>query len=228
MTRGAGSIPVFFPEGTQRYQLRCLSGGTPARSVTARGRVRIVRSSGQAPLPRTAPESTVEADGRTYTVLYQNQLPAITAHWPGGPSGASVLVVGSGGSARRYNASGPRHRLAPGALSEGTVRLHFESPSTGRRSRDTTVVIRFDPSAASASLTEPSDGSFSPGSTVRVAGVALPGWTVQAGGRDIPVGSDQRFSGQVTVPASGVLVVRLARTGHGVHYYVRRARAATP
>lgn len=226
--RGDGTLRVFFDESAQRYELRCLADGAPAAAVAARGRVRVLRSSGQAPLPRSAPESTVEADGRTYNIVYQNQPPAITAHWPGGPPGPAVLVLGAGAGARRIDTAGPRHRLSPRALREGTSSLHFESPGTGRRSRDTTVVLRFDPAAASASVVEPADGSFAPGASVTVSGTALPGWTVRAGDRELPVGTDQRFSGSVTVPASGVLIVRLARSGQGVHYYVRRASSPTP
>jgi hypothetical protein len=139
-----------------------------------------------------------------------------------------MLVARSGdGAARRINAPGATHRFASGDLGEGVHRIHFESTTTRRQSRETRVNVRFDSSAASASLSDPDDGAFAPGETVRVAGTALRGWSVSVDGHAIQVGGDQRFSGQVAVPASGVLVVRLSRPSQGVHYYVRRARGAT-
>ncbi len=224
--RGRGSVSLGFPAGTHRYQVRCLVDGVPRGRPVARGRVQVLRTSGQAPLPRSAPESTVDADGRSYTVLYQNRLPAITARWPGGHAGPGTLVVRSRSGSRRIAVRGPQHRFAPGELPEGSHTLHFEAASGGRQSRDTTVQVRFDEAAASASLAEPADGSFAAGETVRVSGTALAGWEVRAGGRDVPVANDQRFAGQAVVPASGVLVVELRKPGQGVHYYLRRARGA--
>jgi ferric-dicitrate binding protein FerR (iron transport regulator) len=221
---GRGTISLGFPDGSHRYEVRCGS----SRTVARRGRVRILRNSGEAAIPRSAPESTVETDGRTYSVLFQNLLPTITARWPDGPAGGTVVVVQSPNGTRRESAGGPRYRFATGSLVEGTHRIHFESPSTGRRSRDTTVNIRFDPAATTLSLQEPRDGSFGPGQSVTVSGIALSGWSVSVGGASIPIGGDQRFSGTATVPGNGVLVVRVARAGQGVQYYLRRARRASP
>ncbi len=224
--RGTTSVSLGFPAGRHRYQVRCLVDGRPHGKPVARGRVHVMRSSGQAPLPRSAPESGVDADGRAYTVLYQNLLPSITVRWPGGAQGPATLVLRSGDATRRIPVSGPEHRFAAGELEEGAHSLHFEAASGERRSRETSVRIGFDETAASASLVEPATGSFAPGDTVRVSGIALSGWRVVAADRPIPIGPDQRFSGHVVVPASGVLVVKLSKPGEGVHYFVRRAGAA--
>lgn len=222
---GSGTIPIAFPEGTQRFRVRCRDGETVREGSAGEGRVRILRSSGQNALPRAAPETTVDTDGRTYNVLYQNQSPALSVRWPGGPeSGDIVLVAAGAGRTRRVSLHAPRHRFAPGTFADGTVRLHFEATDSGRRSRETRVVMRFDPSAPSASLEGPLDGSFSPGGTARVSGSALAGWVVRASGVEIPIGADRRFAADVPVPANGVLVVTLSRPGQGTHLYVRRAR----
>lgn len=219
--RGVGTIPVAFPEGSPNYRVRCVVGGVVADDVASRGRLRILHTSGQAPLPRNAPESGVDADGRSYQVVYSNRLPAITVRWPQGPDAPGTLVVASPSGTRRVAVSGPRHRFASGAFGEGTHRVHFESG--GRRSRDTSITIRFDSAAASASLEAPVDGTFAPGASVRVAGAALNGWEASCGGHVMTVGADQRFSGECSVPSNGVLVVRLSKAGQGTHLYLRRA-----
>lgn len=218
---GAGTVPVFFAEGSLTYRVRCPSEGAWGEPV-ATGRVRILRASGQAPLPRNAPESQVEADGRTYQILYSNRLPGVNVRWPNGPDESGRLVISGG---RSVAVAGPRHRFASGSLGEGTHRLHFEA--AGRRSRDTTVVIRFDPTAAAASIESPADGSFGPGETVRVSGMVSPGNSVEVEGRAIPVGGDQRFSGEVVAPSSGALVIRLVRDGQA-SLYLRRPRGGAP
>lgn len=219
--RGTGTIPIAFQEGALGYRVHCIEGGAVASAVAAEGRVRVLRSTGQAPLPRSAPTSNVEADGRTYQILYSHRLPSVSLRWPNGPSGSGTLVVGG----RRIAVSGPRHRFESGTLSEGTHRVHFESG--GRQSRETTIAIRFDPVAAAASLESPLDGSFEPGARVRVSGMALPGNLVFAAGQPIAVGPDQRFSGEVVAPSSGALVIRLVR-GDQASVFLRRPRGATP
>ena len=112
--------------------------------------------------------------------------------------------------------------FAPGALPEGEHVFTFEAD--GKRSKPTSVVIRFDNAAPTASLSSPADGSFAPGSSVLVAGSALPGWTVSAGGRELEQDAQNRFSEQV-VTSSGerALVIRFSQPGRGVHYYLRRS-----
>lgn len=219
--RGSGTIPVTFQEGALTYRVRCNTDGAIGEP-TVEARVRVLRATGQAPLPRSAPVSNVEADGRTYQILYSNRLPSVNVRWPNGPAGSCTLVLDG---SRRIEVNGPRHRFTSGSLSEGTHRIHFESG--GRRSRDTNIVIRFDPVAAAASLDSPADGSFAPGEVVRVSGMALPGNTVVASGQAIPVGPDQRFSAQVMAPATGALVIRVVR-GEQTSVFLRRPRGATP
>jgi hypothetical protein len=119
-------------------------------------------------------------------------------------------------------APGARLELRSGELGEGTHRVWLVAGA--RRSPETTIRIRFDNAAPTASLREPARGTaLVPGARVRVAGVVLEGFDVRAGGVALPIDAQLRFAGEVPVPVdTDALVVRLSHPRHGVHYYVRR------
>jgi hypothetical protein len=92
----------------------------------------------------------------------------------------------------------------------------------GTRSPTTTLAIGFDNAAPTASVRSPDDGSFAPGQTVRVAGIALAGWSVAVDGTPLPLDPQQRFEAQVQVPPTqDGIAIRLSHPSRGVHYYVR-------
>ena len=96
-----------------------------------------------------------------------------------------------------------------GALQEGTHSFVFEGG--GKRSRSTTLVIRFDNAAPTASITSPPNGGFAAGGSTLIAGTALPGGTVSVGGKELPRHEQQRFSGQGQAPAGQrALVIRFS------------------
>jgi len=171
-----------------------------------------------------APRNVVDADGRTYDVLYQNTLPILTVRWREAGQGAHQLHVVSGGRDRSFPAPGGRVELGSGELGEGTHRVSFVAPGAGvRRSPETTVRIRFDNAAPAASLREPAPSAPLSGASVRVSGSVLPGFSVRAHGVELPIDAQQRFEGDVPLPADvDALAVRLSHPRHGVHYYLRR------
>ena len=218
---GRDVVGLLVPAGSYRYRVRCGDGRTVAEA-----RLRVVRDAGRAPLPRTPPSTLVDADGRRYVVLYQNLLPELLVRWKDAPeSGRYVLHVEKqgGGSARTFPAQRPRVTLPSGTLREGRYTVWFEAD--GRRSARTPVRIGFDNAATVASLRSPRDGSFAPGEEVLVQGVALSGWQVSVGGRDLPLDEQARFEARVSVPPERLgLAIRMAHPSRGVQYYVRRAR----
>ncbi len=218
---GRDVVGLLVPAGSYRYRVRCSDGRTVAEA-----RLRVVRDAGRAPLPRTPPSTLVDADGRRYVVLYQNLLPELLVRWKDAPeSSRYVLHVEKqgGGSARTFPAQRPRLTLPSGTLREGRYAVWFEAD--GRRSARTPVRIGFDNAATVAFLRSPRDGSFAPGEEVLVQGVALSGWQVSVGGRDLPLDEQARFEARISVPPERLgLAIRMAHPSRGVQYYVRRTR----
>jgi hypothetical protein len=168
----------------------------------------------------------VLADGRTYTVLYQNQLPAVSIRWPNAPTtGSFVLRHKSSSGQRSYDTGQPSYGFRSGALPEGRHTFYFEGG--GKVSRQTNVVIRFDNAAPTASLKTPGRVSVKPGGEVSIAGTAQPGWTVDVNGKKLSQDGQQRFSSKAEMPANQrALEVRLTHPQRGTHIYVRRAAGA--
>jgi hypothetical protein len=180
-------------------------------------------------LPTTAPASTVETDGRNYTLLFQNRLPAVVVRWPKPPNGDAfeLRVKSPGGRSRTLTTSSPSYTFPPGKLGEGSHEFVFEGGGT--RTKPTLLEVRFDNAAPAASIESPEDGSFSPGSEVLVAGTALPGSKVSVGDQELAQDDQQRFSGSVRAPTSeAALAIRLHQPNRGNHYYLRRASGAAP
>ncbi len=233
VSQGTTSAIVLMKRGTNRYKVRCLDeSGVPEKEAAAKGTIRVLRSSGIAKLPVSAPSSTVETDGRRYKVMYQNRLPNITVKWPSAPSGQKyVLHLESEGSeAERISTKRPEHRLKSGKLKEGTHQIQYEAiGNLSRTSKTTTVEISFDNAAPMASISEPKNRSFSPGATVKVVGVVAPGWKISYGGQPFEMDNKSRFSGAVTHnPKYNAIALRLYHPQRGVHYYLRRATGRAP
>lgn len=217
--RGRGSAVLVVPAGAQRYRVRCVDGS----GTSGPHPIRVSRDSGGgASLARSAPRNSVDADGRRYTVLYQNLLPILTFRWPRAPAGATrfVLRVEGPRGTRTVRTTQPRHTV--GSLGEGNYRVSFEATegATGR-SPVTSLRIDFDNATPAARLTSP-QGAVASGASVRVAGVALRGATVTAGGHRITVDGQGRFDQSVIASGEGAFIIRIAHPDRGVHLYVRR------
>jgi hypothetical protein len=222
---GQGSANLAVPAGNHQYRVRCLTDKGVSDAVAARGALAVRRDSGTGALPRSAPLSIVDTDGRSYTVLYQNQLPNIRVRWRDAPTTGSFTLEVTGATHKVVHASEPAYSFRSGELAEGTEQLTFSGG--GKRSRSTTLVIRFDNAAPAAHITSPADRSFQAGASVTVSGVALPGWTVSVQGQTLEMDGQSRFSGQVVAPAHA-FAIRFAYPGRGVRYYLRRAAGASP
>jgi hypothetical protein len=214
--RGTGVIKVWLDAATRSYSTRCAE--KPAKT-SLRAQVRVLEDPGTRKLPTRPPTSNVEADGRGYTIYYQNQPPDIHVRWPSAPDTTAYQLEVDG---KVLDLAAPEHTFTSGALSDGQHRLTFSALS--RRSRTTAVEVRFDNTAATASLNAPQDRGFSAGSEVEIEGVLLPAWKVSVDGGTIERVGESRFQGRIaTSTSSPDFAVRLSHRKLGTHYYVRRA-----
>jgi hypothetical protein len=218
--KGTGSARVLAGRGTHAYRVRCLDAGVLAETPAAEGSVRVIRDRGTRPLARGAPKNVIDADGRRYTVLYQNKLPSITFRWKTAARGPYRLDIEQGGRTRSYDLDEPRYTT--GSFSEGEYEYRFTGAG-GVASKTSTLRIDFDNAAPSAYISQPSVGTRFGGDQVRVAGAALVGWSVSVDGAPLPLDRQHRFSASVAVPPERRgLAVRIAHPRRGVHYYLRR------
>jgi len=219
---GESRIGVALKSGAHRYVVHCLDEGGARGDQIGQGTISIVPDAGLRRLATSAPLTNVDADGRRYTVLYQSLQPKIAIQWPNAPAASSyTLTVSSPRGTKTLTANSPRYSFASGSLSEGQHTFNFQA--AGRRSRETTVVIRFDNAAPAASIASPADGSFAPGSSVLVSGTAQPGSVVTVGGETLQQDAQNRFSMAVSAPSDQALAIRFTQPQRGVHYYLRRS-----
>jgi hypothetical protein len=227
-TRGEAKVSAALAAGSHAYALHCIGpDGTLVEPPIAKGTISVSRDPGTAQLPARAPTAEIDADGKRYTVLYQNLLPRITLTWPNAPkSNRYVVSADSNGKSSKWSSERASYAFKAGALREGTHTLVINTPD-GTHSKPTTLEIRFDNAAPKASVSKPRDGGFSVGDSVDVAGVALPGLEVSLPGGSLEVDAQSRFSGVIQTSAERPdVVLRIESPRSGVHYYVRRARGS--
>ena len=218
--RGADYVIVRLGAGAYRLKMRC-----GKQVVGNEGTLRVQRDPATMELPKTVPHVEVEADGRRYTVRYQNVLPVVSLAWAEAPAAPRYsLVIRKGAREQRYDLKSAQYELKSGELGEGDYEFAFTA-SDGHHSAQGGLRIVFDNTARSAYLSAPAEGSASSGGEVPVAGTALLRSDVSVDG--VPVALDAQGRFRVTVPVSptrGALAVRVSHPVTGVHYYLRRLR----
>jgi hypothetical protein len=217
---GSDVVNVLLDANSRTYAVRCIGG---ASKPPTKGRVRVLEDAGTRKLPPKPPTSNVDADGRSYTIYYQNQPPDIRIHWPNSPQ-VMGYQLDVDGEIRKLNS--PEYTFPSGSLRDGQHQVTFAALS--RRSRTTTLDIHFDNTATTASLNSPRDRGYTAGETVAIEGVVLPGWRVSLDGGTLEhVGRSTRFHGRiVTSKTKPDFAVRLSHPRLGTHYYLRRAAEA--
>ncbi len=219
---GEGSAIVQLNSGGNRYRVRCYSGGTLKKRAAVEGRLSVRRDSGSRPLPKGAPNNTVDADGRRYTVLFQNNMPALTFRWPKAPqSGGYVLHVQpreGRGKKRQVSTSKSQKSFPSGAFAEGSYDYWFTGG--GGESKHSQLSIAFDNAASTGYLSSPKPNSPLDGATVRVAGAAVEGWKVSVDGQQLRLDRQYRFDQDMPVGRDGI-AIRFSHPKYGVHYYLR-------
>jgi hypothetical protein len=215
---GETSAALRFASGRRNYTLRCLGQANDA--TAAHGTITVVRDAGTRPMPVTPPATTVNVDGRNYTVMYQNQLPSLTVAWPNAPASSNfTLHLESHAGSKTVQTSSPSYTFRSGTLPEGRHTVYFESET--KVSRRTGIDIAFDNAAPTANLSVPVPEET--GNEMTISGVALPGWQVEIAGSKIEQDGQQRFSQKVQVPQDDhAVAVKLIHPTRGVHVYIRR------
>ena len=210
---GEGAANVLVPLGSFSYRVRCAGKG-------ASGTVRVAKDSGRTPLPKAAAKTTVEMDGREYTILYQNLLPELTLSWRTAPKKASYtfVVKPQSGAEKRFTSATPKLTLKPGELREGTYTAWVE-PAGGAKSEQGKIVIDFDNAAASASIEDVATVD----DKLRIKGTVIEGSTVSVNGTPVTLDRHRRFDTSLA-PAEGEdgVAVRIQNRAAGIHYYVMR------
>ncbi|MEO8180942.1 MAG: FecR domain-containing protein [Deltaproteobacteria bacterium] len=221
--RGETDASLLFPAGASRYRVRCIRAQGVSDEPAAGGLITIVKDSGTGILSRVPPMTRIDTDGRTYTVMYQNLLPKIAARWQSAPKAKSyTLTVQSRLGKRSFSSAQPAYTFAAGQLPEGNHSLQFSADE--QVSPATKLTLRFENAAPTARISAPRDSAFSTGSAVTVSGVAVPGWAVSVGGRELALDEQSRFT--EPVPCSSeqrALQIRFTHAERGIHYYLRRA-----
>lgn len=221
--RGEGSVSLPLGPGKIDYALRCTLEADKAGPKVGGGTIHVLADAGTKPVPLKAPATFVDINGRSYNVLYQNQLPEVTVRWSSAPADASgfKLHVSSAGRRRMLTTPRPSYTFASGVFGEGTHELYFEGGN--RVSRRTSVTITFDNATPTAALQTPASTGVGPGGSVHLAGGVLPGWSVTVDGRVAGLDADGRFSLNANMPSDGrPLAVRLTHPTRGTHVYLRR------
>lgn len=223
VARGHGTVALAVGPGQVDYEVSCVDAEGRVGPVAAAGKLTVLADAGTRSVPEKAPATSVDVNGRNYTVLYQNQLPQVTARWPAPASSGEgfKLHVASGGRQRTLSVAQSAYTFKSGALGEGTHTLYFEGG--GRVSRKSSVTILFDNASPTVALQTPANAGVGPGESLLLTGTALPGWAVTVDGRAIALDADGRFSVSANMPGDGrPLAVYLAHPARGSHIYLRR------
>jgi hypothetical protein len=224
--RGSEEVRARVPRGEYRYRLRCLSDGH-LQPPQQRGRLTVVADAATRPLPSAPATITADADGRRYTVSYQNRLPIITLRWPDAPRAASYRLFVRPDSGAQFSLTSNRSSvtLEPGRVGEGLHQFWFATADDSKRSDKGLIQVSFDYAARTAYLTSPIDGETAHDGRARFAGGTLLGSSVQAANAPLKLDAQGRFDAEVEVPAgAGGAYVRVQHRSTGVHYYVRHLR----
>ncbi|HTR53338.1 MAG TPA: hypothetical protein VMJ10_21740 [Kofleriaceae bacterium] len=210
---------VILNAGLWYYRVSCDRG---PGDVSA-GRIVVLHDSGMRPLPKPAMVVPIDADGRLYRLDYQTRIPSVVVRRTQDESMHSVLHVSGNGRDQTFESPGTFH--VPGdSLAEGKYTLWTEHG--GEKSKDTTLIIRFDQTAAQVYIDSPREGDRIAGG-VEVRGAVLPGWTVRVGSIAVPTSpKDGRFAAKLPRDFEGSpnLAIRFDHPQHGIHYYTRRLK----
>jgi hypothetical protein len=216
---GQSSAIVELTAGTHKLVVACGKKQLAATSL------RVVKDPGTLELPRSAPKIDVAADGRRYTVRYQNLLPSVSFSWPNAPAGPYTLTVSRKGKPPLTRSSPrPRVDFSSGELSEGEHTFSFQA--AGNTAKPTVVRIAFDDSARVGFVSSPADGATG-ATTMQVSGGSLLRAEVSVDGQPVALDSHGRFSTSASpAPGRDTIAIRMSHPSTGVHYYIRRLDAA--
>jgi hypothetical protein len=212
-----GELRARVPRGSHHYRVRC------ATNTTASGQLTVLADTATRPLPLAPVAITADADGRRYSVSYQNRLPSVTLRWPYAPHADRYRLTLQPQAAEPFSVdtSEPSVSLESGRLGEGVHRFWFETAAK-KRSETGVLQVAFDYTARTAYLTSPREGEARQAEGTRFAGGTLLGSSVQLQGAALKLDVHGRFAGTLHVaPDAAGAAVRVTHPSTGIHYYVR-------
>jgi hypothetical protein len=221
--RGDLSGIVGLKKGFYRYRVRCLKDGKPEKRPVALGQLVVQQDPAVMRLSKTVPTLTVDADGRPYTVRYQNRLPQITFKWPDPAVSNSYTfhIKPEKGNEKTSKSPHPECVYNSGQIDEGVHRFFF-STADGRKSAVGMLRIAFDNTARTAYLSEPVEGKATPGQPVRVSGAVLTDSKVSLDGISIPVDAQGLFRTEIAATGGNrAIAIRVQHKASQVQYFLR-------
>jgi hypothetical protein len=221
VSEGKEAANMLITSGAWTWRLKCSNG-----SIANSGQVLEVRDAGRRPLPPKPAKNPIDADGRVWAISYQSLIPNLEVTFPGGGSGAYKLHLATGGSEQTFDSTKNVVEVPGSKLKEATYTFRFEKDGV-MQDQVSTLKINFDQTAAQVYIESPIDGQpFA--ADIEVGGAALPGWTANIDGTDLPIvdPATRRFHAKVGAPSGGAqaLAIRLSHPQRGVHYYLRRGK----
>jgi hypothetical protein len=213
---GTDGANLLVPAGSWSYRVKCDGSVKTVKS----GKVSVRRDDARRELPPkgTRPTNPVTADGKNYTVVYQNLIPNVQFEWPGGGSG--TLHLNKGAKKSTSAVSGGKVVVPGTDLSDGAYTFYF-SDAGGARTEVSFLSVKFDNAVPAVYIESPKPvAAF--GSQITVSGQTLSGWSASVDGADIDVDRDGRFSTEIGAPSANALAIKLSHPRQGVHYYLRR------
>jgi hypothetical protein len=219
VSEGKEAANMLVPNGTWAYRLKCANG-----SIGGSGQILVIRDNGRRPLPPKPGKNPIDADGRVWAISYQSLIPNLEVRFPGGGAGTYKLHLATGGAEQIFDGSTDVVEVAGSKLKEATYTFWFDKDGV-KQDKVSTLKINFDQTAAQVYIESPIDGQPF-GTDVEVGGAALPGWTANIDGADLPIvdPASRRFHAKVGAPSGGAhaLAIKLSHPQRGVHYYLRR------
>ena len=222
VSSGKESANLLVGGGSWAYRLRCTSGGDEGAAV-ASGRIAVQRDAGSRALPKAPPSNPIFADGRTWRISYQSQIPSLVVSMKG--TGSSFrLTLAQAGKAETFESTKPSVTIPGAKLKEGTYTFWFVKDGV-RQDKVSTLVIDFDQTAPQVYIEAPANGKPWPAGDIEVRGAVLPGWAAAVETVTIPIDKQRRFRASVQPPGGAqALAIRLSHPQRGVHYYLRRPK----
>jgi len=212
-----GELRARVPRGSYRYRVRC------AGSASGSGQLTVLSDAATRPLPLAPVTITADADGRRYSVSYQNRLPTVTLRWPYAPPSETYKLFVQPAAAEPFQVDARQTSvtLPPGRLGEGAHRFWFET-AAHKRSETGMLQVSFDYAARTAYLTSPREREALQGGPARFAGGTLLGSSVHLQGAPLKLDAHGRFAGSATLSSDAPgAAVRVMHPSTGIHYYVR-------
>lgn len=207
--------------GSWAYRLRCTSGGAEGNAV-ASGRIVVKKDDGRRALPKIPPNNSIDADGRTWRLSYQSQIPNLLVNAKA--TGSSFkLHLATEGKEQSFDSKKPVVTVPGSQLKEGTYAYWFDIDGV-KQAKTSTLIFNFDQTAAQVYIELPPNGKPFPAEGIPVKGSVLQGWTASVDGNTMPLDGARRFQATAQAPSGNALAIKLSHPQFGTHYYLRRGK----